>query len=160
MLVRNQASYTRPDPRLVYRLAIVRRSPIFASWPARKLLPFSTDPNQNPPTVWSPLLRKGGTELIEVIVFRREGFDGEVHVSVEGLPQGVTASPIVVGPGQDNGSLVLLAAAADAPESMGLISIVGKATIDGAEVVRPARFATMVWGGQFNVRLVSLALVA
>ena len=41
-----------------------------------RLLPFSTDPNQNPPTVWSPLLRKGGTELIDVVVFRRDGFNG------------------------------------------------------------------------------------
>ena len=149
ILVRNSAAYSHPDPRLVYRLAIRPATPDFRVVAHPRLLPFNADANLNAPTVWSPLLRKGGTELIEVIVFRRDGFNGEVRVTVDGLPPGVTASPLVVGPGQNKGSLVL-SAAEDAPESMSLISIVGKAKIGEADVVRHARTATMVWGGKLN----------
>ena len=65
VLVRNLATYTRPDPRLVYRLTIRPESPDFRVVANPRLLPFSPDPNQNPATVWTPLLRKGGTELID-----------------------------------------------------------------------------------------------
>ncbi len=149
VLVRNLATYTRPDPRLVYRLTIRPESPDFRVVANPRLLPFSTDPNQNPATVWTPLLRKGGTELIDIIVFRRDGFDSEVTVTVDGLPQGVTASPLIIGPGQEIGSLVL-SAAEDAPEAMTAINIVGKAKIGDQEIARPARAATMIWGGVFQ----------
>ena len=46
--------------------------------------------------------------------------------------------------------MVVLSAAENAAESMGLITILGKAKIGDAEVVRPARPASMIWGGQFN----------
>jgi hypothetical protein len=149
IMVRNLSNYTRPDPRLVYRLAIHPAKPDFRVVAKPRLLPFSPDPNQNPPTVWSPLLRKGGTEYIDVVVFRREGFDGEVRISVDGLPPGVTSSPITVGTGQYLGAIVL-SAAEDAAESMSLITVLGRAKIGEAEVVRPARAATMVWGGLIN----------
>jgi Bacterial pre-peptidase C-terminal domain len=149
VLVRNLANYTHADPRLVYRLAIRPAKPDFRVVAKPRLIPFSTDPNQNPPTVWSPLLRKGGTELVDVVVFRRDGFTGEVQVSVEGLPQGVTCAPITIGPDEEVGALVL-AAAEDAPESMSLLSINATAKIGDAQVVRPARTATMVWGGAIN----------
>jgi hypothetical protein len=149
VLVRNLSNYSRPDPRFVYRLAIHPATPDFRLVANPRLLPFSADPNQNPPTVWSPLLRKGGTELIDVMLFRRDGFDGEVQVTVDGLPEGVTAAPVVIGPGQTTG-VVVLSAAENAPESMSLITVLGKATIGAAEVVRPARTASMVWGGVFN----------
>jgi len=149
VLVRNLSNYTRPDPRLVYRLAIHPAKPDFRVVVRPRLLPFSPDPNQNPPTVWSPLLRKGGSELFDVAVFRRDGFDGEVQVSVEGLPAGVTSSPVTIAGGQNFGALVL-SAADNAPESMNLLTVVGKAKIGDAEITRPARAATMVWGGQVN----------
>lgn len=149
ILVRNLSNYSRPDPRFVYRLAIHPAKPDFRVVVKPRLLPFSPDPNQNPPTVWSPLLRKGGTELIDVMVFRTEGFDGEVTVSVDGLPAGVTAAPVTIAAGQFVGSFVL-AAAEDAPESMSLVTVLGKAKIGDSEVVRPARTASMVWGGALN----------
>lgn len=149
VLVRNLSNYARPDPRFVYRLAIHPAKPDFRVVVKPRLLPFSPDPNQNPPTVWSPLLRKGGAELIDVMVFRTEGFDGEVTVSVDGLPAGVTAAPVTIGAGQFVGAIVL-AAAEDAPESMSLVTVLGKAKIGDQDVVRPARAASMVWGGALN----------
>ncbi len=149
VLVRNLSNYSHADPRLVYRLAIHPAKPDFRLVVDPHLLPFSPDPNQNPPTVWSPLLRKGGSELIDVMVFRREGFDGEVQIVADGLPEGVTSAPVTIAAGQERGVLVL-SAAENAPESMSLITILGKAKIGETEVTRPARPAAMIWGGRIN----------
>ncbi len=148
--IRNLSNYSQPDPRFVYRLAIHPAKPDFRLVAKPRLLPFSADPNMNPPTVWSPLLRKGGTEVIDVMVFRRDGFDGEVQLTVDGLSAGVTSAPVTIAGGQTAGEAVLLAAE-NAAESLSLITVLGRAKIGDAEVVRPARSATMVWGGQANV---------
>jgi hypothetical protein len=149
VLVRNLANYTAADPRLGYRLAIRAEQPDFRLIAKPRLLPFSADPVQNPPTVWNPLLRKGGTEILDVVVFRRDGFNGPVDVSVEGLPAGVTAAPITVAPGQEVGELVLVAAE-DAPAGIGLINVVGKSRIGEQDFAHAARYASMIWGGAAN----------
>ncbi len=94
-------------------------------------------------------MRKGGTELVDVMLFRREGFDGEVQVVADGLPEGVTSAPVTIAAGQERGVLVL-SAAENAAESMSLITILGKAKIGEADVTRPARPAAMIWGGRAN----------
>jgi hypothetical protein len=149
VLVRNLANYTAVDPRLGYRLAIRAEQPGFRLIAKPRLLPFSADPVQNPPTVWNPLLRKGGTEILDVVVFRRDGFNGPVEVSVEGLPAGVSAAPITIAPGQEVGEVVL-AAAEDAPAGMGLINVVGKARVAEQDITHAARYASMIWGGAAN----------
>jgi hypothetical protein len=150
VLVRDLYSSSRADPRYVYRLSIRPPQPDFRLVATPQIPPNNADPNQMQPTVWSPLLRKGGAELVDVYVFRREGFAGEIQVIAENLPAGVNAAPITIGPGQNVGPLVLTAAE-DAPEGIGLVSITGKARIGEAEVVRSARTASMIWGGQQNV---------
>jgi len=147
--VQNLASYAAVDPGLQYRLAIRPEQPDFRLVAKPRLLPFNNNPVQNPPTVWSPLLRRGGTEVIDVLVFRRDGYNGPVEITAAGLPTGVSAAPITIGPGQEVGQLVLTAAE-DAPAGTSLLTVSGKATIAGKEVVHPARHATMVWGGAVN----------
>ena len=71
---------------------------------------------------------------------RRDEFDGEIAVSVEGLPPGVTCPGAVLGGGVTEGSLVLVAAE-DASAWAGPIKIVAKARIGGREVAREARYA-------------------
>ena len=90
--------------------------------------------------------------MIEVVAFRREGFDGEIHVTAENLPAGVTAQPMTLGPAQNAGVLVLTAAD-DAPESIALVTITGRAQGAAGELVRTARPASMVWGGVQNQTL-------
>ncbi len=87
--------------------------------------------------------------MIEVLAFRRDGFDGEITVTAENLPAGVTATPISIGPGQNAGILVL-AASEDAAEAVALVSVTGKAKLGQADAVRVARTAAMVWGGVQN----------
>jgi len=147
--VQNLASYAAIDPGLQYRLAVRPEQPDFRLVAKPRLLPFNNNAVQNPPTVWSPLLRRGGSEVIDVLVFRRDGYNGPVEITATGLPTGVTAAPITIGPGQEVGQLVLTAAE-DAPAGTSLLTVTGKATIAGKEVVHPARHATMVWGGALN----------
>ena len=76
---------------------------------------------------------------------RRDGFDGEILVTVEGLPAGVTCKGAILGGAATSAELVLMAAE-NAPAWAGPLKVVGKATIDGKEVVREARYCQAVWG--------------
>ena len=93
---------------------------------------------------------QGGRNSIFVIVGRRDDFEGEVHLEVKGLPQGVTAAPVTVGAKQTSGKVVLLAAA-DARLADSTIEIIGRAKIGNREVVRTTLLPAMVrgWGPGF-----------
>src|SRR5262249_23332264 len=76
-----------------------------------------------------------------VHVVRSNGFAGPVSVALKGLPPGVTASPLTIGPAMTQG-VVVLTAAADAQPDAVAVQIEGSATVklpDGKEeqVVRP-----------------------
>ena len=147
--IRDLYSSSRADPRYVYRLSIRPPQPDFRLVVVPRIPPNNADPNQMQPGIWNPLLRKGGSEMIEVLAFRRDGFDGEITVTAENLPAGVTATPIILGPAASTGLLVL-SAAEGAAEGLSLISVTGKAKIGQADVARVARTGAMVWGGVQN----------
>jgi hypothetical protein len=142
LLVRDQADSGRKNPAFVYRLVIKPEEPDFrlvakavaTMTPQEQLLPLQ-----------SVVVRKGGTAIIPVSVDRRDGFDGDVTISVEGLPAGVTCAGAVVGGSVERTQLVI-AAAEGAAAASGPIKIVGKAQIGGKEVVREARYSQVVWG--------------
>src|SRR5207253_1614352 len=95
----------RTDPRRIYRLAIREPQPDF------RLVAVSSYPTATKEVrPWSPYLRRGGAEPIDVVAFRRDGFDGEIEVTIEGLPAGVTCPGTVLGPGQESTALVLTTA--------------------------------------------------
>ncbi|HZT43933.1 MAG TPA: hypothetical protein VFA07_17335 [Chthonomonadaceae bacterium] len=62
-------------------------------------------------------LRPGLSTAVEVILRRRAGVDGDVTVTAEGLPPGVTAAPSVIQPDRDRTWLVLTAAPDAAPSA-------------------------------------------
>jgi hypothetical protein len=144
LLVRDQFGDSRKDPSFVYRLVIRTPTPDF------RLLAY---PNSPPPTqqqqIQTPLaatsIRKGGTAAFTLAVQRRDEFDGEIAVSVEGLPSGVTCPGAILGGGINDGSLVLVAAE-DALAWAGPIKIIAKAKVADREVTREARYAVVVWG--------------
>ncbi len=132
------------DPRSVYWLSIHREAPDFAL--VAKAARVRPDPRDNNTTadVWQPLVRSGGADALQVLVERRDGFDGPIELEVEGLPAGVRAEPAVVAPGQNTATIVL-SAAAGAPAWSGPVEVLGRARIGDSDVVRAARKATLVW---------------
>jgi SHS2 domain-containing protein len=89
-------------------------------------------------------LRAGDSRAFEVVVQRRDGFDGEIDISMENLPPGVSAAGLKIGKGKPYGHLILTASS-DAKRGFSLAKIIGKATINGAVVSRPVRVASMEW---------------
>ncbi|HEV3415433.1 MAG TPA: PPC domain-containing protein, partial [Pirellulales bacterium] len=142
LLVRDLYYQSRGSPRFVYRLAVRRESPDFRL--AAVVEPPQDPENQNRIPMWTPLLHKGETTGVTVIAARRDNFNGEVRVAVDGLPEGISCTGTTLGPGVDVGTLVFSAAEKIAPWS-GMLKLSGKAKINGAERVREARAGTIVW---------------
>jgi hypothetical protein len=135
------------DPRRVYRLSIRRPVSDF------RLVAVPRPPTNLPAeiaaqtTIWSPALRPGGAELIEVFAYRKDGFDGEIRVTADNLPPGLTTDPIVIAPKQTSATLILKATD-NAPAGMSPLNLKGTARLGESEAVRQARYATMIWAVQ------------
>jgi len=133
---------TRNDPRNVYRLVIRQAQPDFAlvAWPLHMELR-----NGDRNALSKPIsLRGGSTMALEVVAVRRDGFDGDIELSMENLPAGVTAHGVKIPAGKVRG-LMLVSAASDAPQAFTSAKFVGRAKIGDTEVERPCRLATMAW---------------
>ena len=128
----------------IYRLAI--REPV----PDFDLLATFERPLPTNRTGYSqtPTVRQGATAGVLINVPRQDDFAGDIVVTAEDLPLGVTASPLVLSGKTDRGILVLTASA-DAASWAGDIRIVGRAKVGDHELVREARFAALVWGHIF-----------
>ncbi len=132
----------------LYRLAIREATPDFQLLAtAEKTLPT----NRTGYSV-TPLLRQGARWGIRVLCARQDGFTGDIEVTAVNLPPGVSATPLILSGTTDRGILVV-SASADAKSWSGEIRIVGRASVLTAagnrELVRDARFASLVWGHIF-----------
>jgi hypothetical protein len=94
--------------------------------------------------MYSPVVRQGGTTLVKLEALRQDGFDGEIVVRVEGLPEGVSCPGAILS-GNVNTAYLVFSAEENAPAWSGNIRIVGKAQIDGNDVEREARPGTVMW---------------
>jgi hypothetical protein len=121
-------------PRQLYRVRIAPERPDFRL----VLMPSSV----NAPDAC--IVRRGATEFYTALVTRLDGFNGEIALTAEGLPQGVSCPPQTIAAGQRQGVLVL-SAAEGAPLWDGEIRVKGTATINGKKVEREARPATITW---------------
>ena len=81
---------------------------------------------------------------LEVVVVRRDGFDGDIELVMEGLPEGVTAQGLKIAAGKTRG-LMLISAKQGAPRSVAFANFFGRAQINGAAVTRPCRLASVAW---------------
>ena len=68
-------------------------------------------------------LRRGDTQLARVVVFRQDGFAGDLEVEFKSLPPGVTSMPTRIPSGQNVGHAILSASedAAVAPEGVPVV---------------------------------------
>jgi hypothetical protein len=125
----------------LYRLAIRKALPDFQLIAGTELA--KTINNDAFP--WVPVLRRGGSAIYRVIAFRRDGFEGDITITANGLPPGVTADPLVLS-GKTSQGFLTVRAAPDAAEWRGAVVLSGKAKLGEAEVTREARSASIVWG--------------
>lgn len=140
--VRDLFGGTRNEPRNSYRLIVRRAAPDFAlaAWAVHMTLR-----NGDRSALSKPLaLRQGDARAFEVVVQRRDGFDGEIEISMENLPPGVSAAGLKIGKGKSYGHLIV-SSDEKAPRGFSLAKITGTAVIDGKPVSHPVRVASMEW---------------
>src|SRR5205085_5286003 len=87
---------------------------------------------------------QGGNQAFTVLAWRDDGFVGDIVLSAEGLPPGLSCPPQTLGGEVRQGQLVV-SASPGAPPWTGTIRIKGTAVIQGQKVVHEARSASIVW---------------
>ncbi len=133
---------TRNDVRNRYRLVIRKAAPDFAlvAWAQHMELR-----NGDRAALSKPMSMRGGSTMaLEVIAFRRDGFNGDIDLTMSGLPEGVTAKGLKIPAGQSRG-LLLVTAHQDAPRGFTNAAFLGTAVIEGASVARQCRLASVAW---------------
>ncbi|MCB1234754.1 MAG: PPC domain-containing protein [Verrucomicrobiae bacterium] len=140
--VRDLFGGTRNAPENAYRLIVRKAAPDFAlaAWAVHMTLRNGDRAAFSKPIA----LRAGGAMVLEVLVVRRDGFDGEIELAMDGLPAGVSASGLKIPAGKSVGHIVV-SADPKAKRADALAKISGRATIDGKPVTRPCRLASMEW---------------
>lgn len=140
--VRDLFGGTRNEPGNIYRLIARKAAPDFslAAWAVHMTLR-----NGDRAAFSKPLaLRAGAAMAVEVAVVRRDGFDGDIELTMEGLPAGVSASGLKIPKGKMVGH-VIISAEETAKRGFSLAKISGQATINGTKVIRPCHLASMEW---------------
>jgi len=140
--VRDLFGGTRADPGRIYRLTVRKAAPDFAltGWALHMTLR-----NGDRNALSKPIaLRAGATVAFEVVTVRKDGFDGEIDLAMESLPAGVSAQGVKIPAGKSKG-VMLITAAEDAPRSMAVAKLTGRAQINGATVTHTCRIASMAW---------------
>jgi hypothetical protein len=120
VVLQDRYSDSRGDASLVYRLVVHPESPDFRL----VALPAQAGVGQTGATT----LRKGEDFTLNVLAYRREGFNGAIDVRVEGLPAGVTSAGTTIGPNQTSAPLVLTSTN-DVGDVLASIRLVGTARI-------------------------------
>lgn len=129
------------DPEPSYWVGLFEPRPDFvllAQLPLAHNDPAQTRPRGNQ-------MLRGGTASIRVLAFRRDGLTGPIELAVEGLPEGVSASPARIEANQSEAHLTV-AAEPEAAAWQGEVAVVGRATHDGQPLARQAAASTVVWG--------------
>lgn len=140
--VRDLFGGTRSDAGNIYRLVVRQAAPDFslAAWAVHMTLR-----NGDRSALSKPIaLRAGSTMAFEVVVVRRDGFDGDIELGMEGLPVGVTASGLKIPAGKVQG-MMIVSANENAKPAFSIAKISGNALINGASITRPCSLASMEW---------------
>lgn len=140
--IRDLFGGTRSEPRNIYQLNVRKAEPDFSlvAWALHMELR-----NGDRAALSKPVsLRGGATMGLDVVVVRRDGFDGEIELGVENLPPGVSATGLRIPSGKSQG-YVLLTAAENAPRGMALARVFGRGKVNGVDVTRECPTASMVW---------------
>jgi len=117
------------NPAHVYRLSLRKERPDF------RLLALPQPPavgkDKKDISACASILRRSETWPIKILAFRRDGFNGDIQLTAEGLPSEVSAAPGKIESGKSSG-LILLSASETAASWTGPLRIVGKAKAPAA----------------------------
>jgi len=105
-----------------YRLRISPRQPDFAL----RVVPSTLN------------IRANATQPLTVYALRRDGFDGEITLSLKNAPDGFQLAGGVIPAGRDKVQCTLTAPASPAKSPVARLTLEGRATIDGRQLVRAA----------------------
>jgi hypothetical protein len=122
------------SPRLQYRLRITPEQPDF------RLIVMATSPRYP----MAEMVQAGSAQAYTVLVWRQDGFEGPITLSMEGLPPGVQCPPQTIGAGQRQAGLVVVAGP-EAKNWTGAVTVKGTAEVEGKQLVREARPASVTW---------------
>lgn len=144
VLVRDDFGASDSNASLSYRVTIREPQPGFQALTAPGLSLASNGRNNRPlrPTVCA--IQPGSAEEVLVVVYRREGFEGEVQVRPKTLPPGVRCDPLVLTAQQSMGAL-LLRAETNAKPATQLVEVIAEAEVDGKTVQQPAANVEVIW---------------
>jgi len=92
----------------------------------------------------NPSVYRGEATTLTVTALRKDGFDGPIDLSPEGLPDGLTSSGTTIPAGQTKVALPITAAA-DAALGIYTPTILGAATVDGQRATRRAMPMESLW---------------
>ena len=96
--IRNLSGGLQADPRRTYRLSVRREEPDFQ---------LVVIPHGNGSAGLN--VKRGGREILDLLVFRRRGMDGAIRVSAIDLPAGIECPDVWLGPGVDRANVVISA---------------------------------------------------
>ncbi|MBG86525.1 MAG: serine protease [Verrucomicrobiales bacterium] len=140
--VRDLFGGTRSIKRHTYRLIVRKAQPDFTlvAWAMHMNLR-----NGDRNALSKPIaLRNGRTMAFEVATIRRDGFEGQINIDMEGLPDGMSAQGFYIPKKRNYGHLVITADDR-APRTLGSGTIFATAQINGKTVRRPIELASMKW---------------
>jgi hypothetical protein len=134
LLVASRFSYIQAGPRHNYRVRITPEQPDFRV----VAMPLGTGLTD------SLMVRQAGNQVLSVYVWRQDGFNSPITITGENLPPGIKVQPQIIHPAQKQ-SLVVVSATTDAKPWAGSITLLATATVNGKEMVREVRSATVTW---------------
>lgn len=134
LLVASRAGDTLFGPRHTYAVRLTRDEPDF------QLIAVPGE-DESPE---APMVGQAGREAVTVLVKRTDNMTGDVELSIDGLPAGVTCPPQILNANVRKTTLVV-SATPDAAAWAGEVRVKGTATVNGNKVVREARPGGIVW---------------
>jgi hypothetical protein len=134
VMVTSKAAFTDFGPRQLYTLRISPDEPDY------RLIAMPTSPT----TPEGTLLHQAGGTAFNVFIWRFGNFNGDITLSGDNLPPGLSVKPQIIS-GSQKQAVIVVHADADAKPWAGAINLVGTATVKGQKLTREVRSATITW---------------
>jgi len=139
LVIRNMIGDLVKDPRRLYRLLVRRQEAEFAlaAIASRSDVPSALN------------IARGGRSMLQVLAFRRRGWNGPIRIHAANLPKGIHCPDVWIGPGVTYTPLVF-EAEETAPAFDGTLQLEGHIDLGSTTLQRPVRGGTMVRSGLPN----------